>query len=122
MDPKQIGQELAEASVVWKKTKDVYLALGDSKAASPDEVEAARRAHLQAVKRLDKAVTVLMKLPLSLRRAKRPKKPIPWKGLLDSTAVALATLSRATDEPRHPLIDVRPIDQSKVIDVQVEND
>jgi len=118
MSPQQILRELIEAAIVWRKTKRVYLALADSKTSPEAETHAARKEHLRAVERLDKAVAEFEKLPAALRR--RPKKPIPWKQLLDSTAVALTTLSRATSAPGHPLVEAHVIDQSKVIDMPMD--
>jgi hypothetical protein len=114
-------RELLEAASLWRKTKGVYLAASDSKTTPEGEVAAARKEHLRAVERLDRAVEGFEKLLVVMKRTKRgPKKPIPWKQLLDSAAVALTTLSKATNVPGHPLVEATVIDQSRVIDMPVD--
>jgi len=66
------------------------------------------------VARLDKAVLAFEPL-LTSGVARRKKKPIPWKKVLDGIATVTGTLSKVTD-PSGP----KPIDMSKVIDMPKE--
>lgn len=115
--PQTVLRELVEAAMAWRTTKATYLALSDSKAAPAARVATARREHLQAVMRLDKAVLAFEQLMATGRTGKRSKK-IPWKKVLDGVAVITSAVSKATSEPAVP--QPRPIDMSKVIDMPQE--
>lgn len=130
--PNQILRELIEAAFEWQRTKQEMFAVGEKKSEySEEELEKfekelakARKRHLQAVKRLDYAVTGFSKIPVAMRKKKT--QPMNWKKLLDSVAAATNALSRATD--RQDFVDATgggsrlpPIDMSKVIDVQAED-
>lgn len=112
--PQTVLRELVEAAMAWRTTKATYLALSDSKAAPESRVVTARREHLQAVARLDKAVLAFEQLTAAGRVGKRKK--IPWKKVLDGVAVITTSLSKVTE----PSVSQRPIDMSKVIDMPQE--
>jgi hypothetical protein len=125
--PLQILRELAEAAVIWKDSKDVYLA--ESKKQPVDEKKLAhtRKLHLQAVARLDMAVVAFKKLPTTMRKLTKRKKPLDWKKIVDGIAAASSALSKATD--KRDVLDLAagndrppvPLDMSRVIDVPSED-
>jgi hypothetical protein len=134
MNPNQILRELIEADFEWQKTMQDLTSASKSKETlaeySPEELDKynkkllkLRKRHLQAVKRLDHAITGFAKIPVAMR--KKATKPLNWKKLLDSVAAATNMLSRATDN--HDLIPTRdntglpPFDRSKVIDVTADD-
>ncbi|MFQ5339908.1 MAG: hypothetical protein ACE5F6_00020 [Anaerolineae bacterium] len=127
--PDQILRELIAAAFEWQKTKQDLLSVSEKKSKySEDEMAKfekalakVRKRHLQAVKRLDYAVTGFSKIPVAMR--KKSTKPVNWKKLLDSMAAATGALSRATDKQgfiggaTKDSTGLPPIDMSKVIDV-----
>lgn len=116
--PQTVLRELVEAAMVWRTTKATYLALADSKSSPEARVAAARREHLQAVVKLDKAVLAFEQLMAGRKLGKRKNgAPIPWKKMIDGLAVVAGTLSKATDAAAPSM---KPIDMSKVIDMPQE--
>ena len=121
-NPQQILRELAEAAILWRKTKNTYLALSEKKPATDAEVVKARKLHLQAVVRLDQATAVFEKLPAIIRKGK--SKPINWKKIVDGVAGIATAVSKATDSQQR-ILDItssKPaiLDMSKVIDAKSE--
>lgn len=110
--PQTILKELVEAAILWRSTKATYLAAADSKSTPAGHLGRARKEHMAAVARLDKAVLAFEQLMGGRKLGKR-KTPIPWKKMIDGLAVVAGTLSKATDGPK-------PIDMSKVIDMPQE--
>jgi hypothetical protein len=116
--PSQILRELAEAAIVWRKTKAQYLAMADSKTVKADELTGARKVHLQAVARLDAATLAFERLQAQFKSGARNvvKKAVPWKKIVDSIAMASTVISKATDNGGTPSRFV----EAKVIDMPVD--
>jgi len=118
--PPQILRELAEAAIQWRRTKVTYLAVSNDKRSKEADVAAARRLHMQAVLRLEKAVIAFEKLNFAFKRGgskavqQLQKKPLDWKKMIDGVAMAAGALSKATDG------QATSIAKAKVIDVQAE--
>jgi hypothetical protein len=109
MTPQQVFKNLALAAVAWRDTKRVFVRAGDSRSSKPAEIDAAKRKHLEAVRRLEAAVADFEKL-LQSGPSKR-KKPFPWKAVLDGVATVTGVLKSATDVPGAP---------RRIIDVEAE--
>lgn len=104
MNPAQTIENVVRAAVLWHKTKKILLTLSDRKSAKAADVAEAKRKHLEAVSTLDAAVTAFLKLGV-LKKA--PKKPFPWKSVLDIVATASGTLKEITDPKKTTVIDAQ---------------
>ncbi len=114
--PPAILRELAMAALLWQDTKSKYLAAAASKAPEK-EVSVARRVHLQAVERLDRATSKFRELQAWLKSpsGRLTKKPIDWKGWVDKVAFVATAVSKATEAPKPSNII-----EAKVIDMPTE--
>lgn len=77
----------------------LYLAASEARK-SVSEIETARRAHMQAVVKLENHVMMFERMMLLRRKSakkEREPKPINWKKMIDGIAVAASALSKATD-------------------------
>lgn len=104
--------------MLWRRTKIAYLAASESRSKGESEVAKVRKAHLQAVERLDKAVVSFEKLP-GLMKKIASKKPMNWKKLVDGIATAATALSKATDGPAP--INLSGMVEAKVIDMPADD-